>query len=72
MRVLLAALATFEHELRLDVEAELIDRDEARRMDAEERTQTARLLAELRELRRKPEEEVPRWHSDVRMYSLLH
>ena len=50
---LLTALATFERELRLDLEAELIDETEAKCLDAAERMGTAHVLAELHELERR-------------------
>jgi hypothetical protein len=50
---LLTALATFERELRLDLEAELIDEAEAKCLDAAERMGTAHVLAELHELERR-------------------
>jgi len=52
-RALLRSLTTFERELRLDVEAELMTRDEARRIDETEREATARVLTELHELERR-------------------
>lgn len=52
-RALLNALTTFECELRLDLDAELIDEDEARHIDEAEREQTAHVLAELHELERR-------------------
>jgi hypothetical protein len=47
---LLTSLATFEHELKLDVDAELLDEVEARSLDEDEREATARVLADLRRL----------------------
>jgi hypothetical protein len=52
-KALLSALATFERELRLDLEAELIDADEAHLLDETERERTASILAELHELERR-------------------
>jgi hypothetical protein len=47
---LLTSLATFEHELELDVDAELLDEAEARSLDEHEREATARVLADLHRL----------------------
>jgi hypothetical protein len=47
---LLTSLATFEHELEVDLDAELLDEAEARRFDEDEREATARVLADLRRL----------------------
>lgn len=52
-RALLSALETFENELRLDHDAELIDDDEAHAIDEYEREQTAHVLAELHALERR-------------------
>jgi hypothetical protein len=52
-KALLTALTSFEQELRLDLDAELIDEDEAHRIDKSEREQTARVLGELHELERR-------------------
>jgi hypothetical protein len=48
-RALVNALVTFEHELRMDRDAELLSPAEARRIDACEREETARVIAEVYE-----------------------
>jgi predicted membrane chloride channel (bestrophin family) len=52
-KALVTALVTFEHELRLDLEAEVIDEDEAHRIDQVERERTSEILGELHELERR-------------------
>lgn len=52
-KALVTALATFEQELRLDLEAEVIDEDEAHRIDQVERERTSEILGELHELERR-------------------
>ena len=52
-KALVTALATFERELRLDLEAEVIDEDEAHRIDQAERERTSEVLGELHELERR-------------------
>ena len=52
-RALVTALTTFEQELRLDLEAELIDEAEAHRIDRAERERTSEVLGELHELERR-------------------
>ena len=49
---LLSALDTFEYELGRDEDAELVEPDEAHRIDAREREQTARLIGRIHELER--------------------
>jgi len=51
-RALVNALTTFEYELRLDRDAELLEPDEARWIDEHERDETARVIAELHALAR--------------------
>ena len=51
-RALLDALHTFEYQLRVDYDAELLNRSEARRIDEHEREETARVIAELHALAR--------------------
>ena len=49
-QALVVALTTFEHALRLDVAAELIEYAQAQQLDAVERQKTGELLSELRRL----------------------
>jgi hypothetical protein len=51
-RALVNALTTFEHELRLDRDAELLAPTAARRMDEHEREETSRVIGQLHELLR--------------------
>jgi hypothetical protein len=61
-KALLGALDTFEDELRLDHDAELVDDVEAHEIDEYEREQTAHVLSELHELERRypPPRSAPR------------
>jgi hypothetical protein len=52
-RALLSAYDTEDYALRRDTGAELLDESEARRLRERERTETALLLSELRELARR-------------------
>jgi hypothetical protein len=49
-RALVHALTTFERELRMDRDAELLEPAEARRIGRHEREETARVIGELHEL----------------------
>jgi hypothetical protein len=51
-RALVDALVTFEYELRLDRDAELLEPAEALRIDEHERLETGRVIGELRALAR--------------------
>ena len=52
-KALLTSLDTIEYALRLDCDAEVLEKSEARQMDEIEREETAHVLAELHKLERR-------------------